>query len=675
MLLPSPAPKPSQYRPDIDGLRAIAILAVVFFHAFPERVRGGYIGVDIFFVISGYLITGIILRGLQQGDFSLRSFYGHRVKRIFPALITMMLMVCGFSWFFLLPEEFSQLGWHMLSSVGFVQNIALWKESGYFDTSSDLKPLMHLWSLAVEEQFYLFFPLACMTAWRHDIGLWKVLLMTLLASFSLNVVFVQSHPEATFFLPHSRVWELLAGSILTYGQMACRGELNTLPSSQSIAHQVLSKIGNFCDKPAIRNLLATSGLLLLLTGIFALNKNKAFPGWWAIAPVAGAVMLIAAGPAAWINRNLLASRLMVFIGLISYPLYLWHWPLLSLAHIVGTSAPTTSMSVTLVCAGFLLAWVTYRVVERPIRFGMAGLPKEFALVSSMLALAGIGGWVHANNGVTTRFPDADKLLTQHIDFKWYDYVRTGRCHIQDGDTMRHDPSCYEPGHPSIALWGDSHASSLYPGLHKLQTDQAIAITQLTTNACPPIFGAERANSRARQNCSQVNEIALNNLASHKPDVLLIHSVYQSPHQFTWPTQSVLVSMTATLKEVRSMLPNTQIVLLGPMPRWRESPQKTSFLHWRELLYKGTPIHGPGPIRQQAELLSELDAGLSRIAQDQGVHYISPLGVLCNQEGCISRVGDKPEQFIAIDYGHLSKAGSEFFIEAIKPQLLAFLKQH
>lgn len=660
------------YRPDIDGLRSIAILAVVLFHAFPDRLRGGYIGVDIFFVISGYLISGIIFRGLEREQFSLLDFYRHRVKRIFPSLITMLVTVCTFSWFFLLPEEFAQLGKHIFSSVFFFQNITLWNEAGYFDTTSELKPLMHLWSLAVEEQFYLFFPLIAIVARRKRCNMLHVLVCAFLLSFVLNIVFVTHYPTAAFFLPHTRVWELLAGSLLAYGQLACRGDLELANTNTGFLHRLVRALGAVCSIQWARNFVAATGFLLLLAGIFGLNKGKVFPGWWALAPVSGAVMVIAAGPQAWVNRTLLASSVMVFIGLISYPLYLWHWPFLSLAHVVGTETPSTLLSCLLVASSTVMAWLTYRFVELPLRFGLPKIKKEYALIGTMLILAGFGSLVQANDGVATRFPNASRMLTQPIDFKWYDFVRTGKCHLQDGDTLHHDSSCYEHGHPSVVLWGDSHAASLYPGLHQLQIDNGFSLTQLTTAACPPFLGAAEFNPKARENCGKLNELVLTSLLQDPPDVLVLHSVFQSEHQFIWPTQTVINKVSETLNLVRSKLHGTKIVLIGPMPRWHESPQKTSFLRWRESLYNGTPLQGPGPLRQNATLLSELDNGLARVAQDKGVTYISALQVLCNTEGCISRVGEIPEQFIAIDYGHLSKAGSEFFAHKISQTLLGLL---
>lgn len=665
------------YRPDIDGLRAIAILAVVLFHAFPKIIPGGYIGVDIFFVISGFLISSIIFRGMLNGNFSLGSFYSHRVKRIFPALVVMLAAVFGFAWFFLLPDEFSRLGKHMLTGVGFVQNFTLWQEAGYFDSSSESKPLMHLWSLAVEEQFYLLFPLVVMAAWRLRINLFLLLLAAFLASFLLNIYGVSHDVTATFFLPQTRVWELLAGGLLAYAEMSYRQKTAVPGASQGALHAIPRWLGESATSPLARNAISSFGLLLLIAGMFGIKKDSLFPGWWALVPVAGAVMLLHAGPTAWVNRRLLASRFMVFIGLISYPLYLWHWPLLSLANIVRADRPPVALSILLVIASVVLAWLTYRLIEIPVRFGLPRLHKEFALTSAMLMLAGAGGWVYANNGITSRFPNADRLLTQPADFKWNENVRNGICYLPGRAELQHPDLCREHGHPLVALWGDSHAASLYPGLHRLQQEKGFALTQLTSAACPPFNGVAQFNKEARANCEKVNEIVLSNLQKDKPDILLLHSVYQNEKQFAWATQRALTQVAYTLDRLHARLPETKIVMIGPMPQWHGSPKKTSYINWRKSLFNGNEITEAGqvPIRQNATQLHELDAGLAALSRAKGAYYFSALDTLCNKAGCISRVGNRPEDFIAVDSAHLSKAGAEYFIQRIGPELLALLKKN
>ena len=370
------------YRPDIDGLRAVAILSVVAFHAFPANLRGGFVGVDIFFVISGFLISNIIFRSLQRGDFSFAEFYAHRIKRIFPALIVVLAASFAFGWFALLPDEFKQLGKHMAAGAGFVQNFVLWKEAGYFDTASELKPLMHLWSLAIEEQFYLIYPLLIWAAWRVRLNALALVVVLGALSFGLNVLEIRDAAVKTFFVPQTRYWELLAGSVLAYLQLFKHGQSAPLLSRSP----ALSAHG----RRVLNNLLSACGLFLILLAVITIHKGRAFPGWWALAPVAGAFLLILAGPQAWVNRNFLANRLMVFVGVISYPLYLWHWPILSFARIMEAEMPSPEIRGGAVALSLLLAWLTYRLLERPIRFGRKTWVKT-AVLSCLLTLVGGAG--------------------------------------------------------------------------------------------------------------------------------------------------------------------------------------------------------------------------------------------------------------------------------------------
>ncbi|MCK9395013.1 MAG: acyltransferase [Methylobacter sp.] len=370
------------YRPDIDGLRALAILSVVIFHAFPKALPGGFVGVDIFFVISGFLISCIIFKSLLRGDFSFTEFYAHRIKRIFPALILVLAACYAFGWIALLPEEFKQLGKHMAAGAGFVQNIILWQESGYFDIASRLKPLLHLWSLSIEEQFYLIYPLLIWGAWRLRLNILIMVICTLLLiSFGLNISTIGKHAVETFFVPQTRFWELLAGSVLAYMQIF------KLPRFTEWLKRYMFHPMIFQQPPPVErrnailsNLLSFGGLLLILAAIFGLSKGKLFPGWWALAPVLGAFLLILAGPTGWVNLNILANRLMVFVGLISYPLYLWHWPLLSFARIMESGKTSAIMRISIIALSFLLAWLTYRLIEKPVRFGRPSWPQDSGAV-------------------------------------------------------------------------------------------------------------------------------------------------------------------------------------------------------------------------------------------------------------------------------------------------------
>ena len=371
-----------KYRPDIDGLRAVAVLAVVGFHAFPNWVSGGFVGVDIFFVISGFLISTIIFEGLDTGRFSFLEFYSRRVKRIFPALLLVLVACLSFGWALLLADEYAQLGKHVAGGAGFVSNLVLWNESGYFDGGSDKKPLLHLWSLGIEEQFYIVWPLLLWAFWKRRVGVLTVTLLIFLASFGLNIAGIAHDPVATFYSPLTRFWELLCGSLLAWlslKQNAIRltGPSATFPGLRAIA-AFLALEGK---RSPLRNALSIGGALLIAVVFLLVTKEKAFPGWWALPPTLGAALLIAAGPEGWVNRVLLARRTMVFFGLISFPLYLWHWPLLSFVRIVVSEAAPRAIRVAAVLLAIALAWVTYKLIEKPLRFGGHGYLKSVVLAS------------------------------------------------------------------------------------------------------------------------------------------------------------------------------------------------------------------------------------------------------------------------------------------------------
>ena len=336
----------NHYRPDIDGLRAVAVLSVVIFHAFPEYLGGGFIGVDVFFVISGFLITSLILREQREERFSLKNFYARRIRRIFPALS----LVLGFGliagWICLNFMEYKQLTKHTGSSAIFITNFMLLREAGYFDNAADTKPMLHLWSLAIEEQFYLAWPLVLMFFKRLPRWLFPALVVLLLSSlgYSLSLVF-KGNFEYDFYSPLSRSWELLLGASLAFG----------------VSRQV-------AIPTSWRNMAGWVGLVFIFISACFLDKNMPFPGYWALPPTVGAALILFAGMQSNLNRVLLASRPLVAIGLISYPLYLWHWPLLSFARILESQTPGPELRLALVLLSFILAWGTYRFIEKPIRF-------------------------------------------------------------------------------------------------------------------------------------------------------------------------------------------------------------------------------------------------------------------------------------------------------------------
>ena len=359
--------KVTQYRSDIDGLRAIAVGSVILFHAFPIHLKGGFVGVDVFFVISGFLISGIIFQSLEKGRFSYSDFYARRIKRIFPALAAVCAVSLFVGWYVLLPDEFQMLGKHIAAGAGFISNIVSWSEAGYFDAAADTKPLLHLWSLGVEEQFYILWPLALGVIWNRKVGFLTVTLLVAVVSFAINIAIVHSSPVAGFYLPFSRFWELMIGGILAYIVMHRSSVLERYANARSVA-----------------------GFVMIAVGATAVTQESAFPGYWALLPALGTFLVISAGPDAWLNKYALSNRIMVAAGLISYSLYLWHWPLLVFPKIVVGRALSPLYRVEAVVAATALAILSYRFLEQPMRRGAAQvMPLALTVVMICIGLVGL----------------------------------------------------------------------------------------------------------------------------------------------------------------------------------------------------------------------------------------------------------------------------------------------
>jgi peptidoglycan/LPS O-acetylase OafA/YrhL len=459
------------YRADIDGLRAIAVLAVVGFHAFPYWVKGGFIGVDVFFVISGFLISTIIFRSLETDRFSVLEFYGRRIRRIFPALLLVLVASYAFGWFALFATEFKQLGKHIAAGAGFVSNFALRAENGYFDTIADTKPLLHLWSLGIEEQFYIVWPLLLWLAWKKGFNLLTITVVVALISFALNVRMVRADTLAAFYSPQTRFWELLAGSALAYGTVYLQDWFSVR------ARKLDAWLGAvvFAKPPApdgrtLREVGALVGAFLIGLGLLLVTKERLFPGWWALLPTTGAVLIIAAGPQAWLNRVILASPVLVGVGLISFPLYLWHWPLLSFARIIEGAMPSREVRIAAVALAVLFSWLTYRLIERPVRLSTRRGTITVGLMLMMLAVGYVGYNSYARDGLGFRdaIQAGERVRSQFVGSMWK-YVKNDACLKNYPLKGSEDYGWWfcmvsSQEKPTVLLLGTSHANDLYPGL-------------------------------------------------------------------------------------------------------------------------------------------------------------------------------------------------------------------
>ena len=456
-----------KYRADIDGLRALAVLSVVGFHAFPSLIRSGFIGVDVFFVISGFLISTIIFENLERNSFSFLDFYARRIRRIFPALILVLLVCYCFGWTSLLADEFKQLGKHIAGGAGFVSNLVLRNESGYFDNAAATKPLLHLWSLGIEEQFYLVWPLLLWLAWRMRLNLVACLIALAAFSFGLNIGKVGNDAVAAFYTPQTRFWELMIGSLLAH--MTLHQESHALARIKEPLRRLLSFLSPQLTTAALetksQDCLSAFGIMLIAAAGLVITGDRQFPGWWALLPTLGAGLVISGGQQAWLNRKLLSSRMLVWIGLISYPLYLWHWPLLSFERIIEGETPSLELRVTTVLISVALAWLTYLLLERPIRFGGHRKLTTTALCAVMLLTGSLGYTSFLRDG----FPSRTVVMVNPDKESGLDGLDQGHsiggCGIAKEEDRKLFGACMQDSRqpPKYAVIGDSKATSIYPG--------------------------------------------------------------------------------------------------------------------------------------------------------------------------------------------------------------------
>ncbi|WP_181885399.1 acyltransferase family protein [Trinickia dinghuensis] len=642
------------HRADIDGLRAVAVLSVIAYHAFPTMLSGGFVGVDIFFVISGYLIGGILLRGLKAETFSFIDFYVRRVRRIFPALILVLVFCLALGWKLMLADEYRSLAEQAGSGAGFSANILLWMQTGYFDAKAIQKPLLHLWSLGIEEQFYIAWPLILFIAHRAKLNVFLITALLAVASFVLNLQLLHDFPAATFYLPHTRIWELLIGCLLAYTE---------------INHPTWINQGS-----TVTNLKALIGFGLIIFSATKLTNLEPFPGWRAMLPVAGGALLISAGPTSLINRYVLSMRPMVWVGLISYPLYLWHWPLLSFAHIDLQHAPSTETRLILVAISFALATMTYWLVEKRIRYRRHILVPA-ALATVMALVAGQSYATYRTGGFpsrTARFEKVEKAIGE------WDYP-TKDMTVMDFHGMpirsRKTPSKH------IALFvGDSQVEQYWPRVDELVTDEPGKVKSVvfaTLGGCPAIPGVEEPKhaycsgytDKVKQYMMQNPDIDTVYVGSYWLAYLdLVHG-----YMIQTPTGSAdiasdagrpyaLAALTQLLIDYKSTGKRVVLILQSPV---------SGALDPRSLvgrsLYGFSIKEGGLPTDQLLFRTSGLRAELLKVAHDAGVEAIDPTGSFCPDDFCAAWQGQEP---IYRDSAHLRASFMRHFPSFIDQAIAA-----
>jgi peptidoglycan/LPS O-acetylase OafA/YrhL len=606
------------YRSDIDGLRAVAVFSVVAYHAFPQLAPGGFVGVDVFFVISGFLISSLILGGLRAGDFSFSDFYARRIRRIFPALIVVMLACWMLGWFLLLPNEYRQLSRHIVAGAAFVSNFVLWGESGYFDQAAALKPLLHLWSLGIEEQFYIVWPLALYLVWKRRVSLLPATVALLLASFLAGAHLAGTDPVAAFYSPWARFWELLAGVLLAHAGRATRHDTSLLGAA--------------------------------LVGFAVLWFDEgAWSPWWALFPVLGTYLVVSAGPGGFLNRTVLSHRWLVLGGLISYPLYLWHWPLLAFARIVHGDTPPASVRIAIVAASVVLAYATYRFLERPVRFHLSARQTVPALSLAMLVAGSVGIASVAMNGLPSRVNDAVRPYAAYE----YDFgadSRMGSCWLRAADAPNaYATSCVDApaaGKPLTMVWGDSYAARFFPGVRAL-TNGEVRLAQLTRSLCPPVleYGADA--------CAKANGFIAGEIRTLRPQTVILFADW-SQYRKSDGSDLVFRQLAATVRRLKeSGAP--RIVVVGPAPQWRDSLPNNLV---RQAVYRGSQAVETRTYYRFNTVVRGVDSALrQQLAASSGAIYFSALEAMCDATGCLTTINGRADGLTSWDDGHLTTPGA------------------
>ena len=659
------------YRRDIDGLRAIAVLSVFAFHIAPGRLPGGFVGVDIFFVISGFLISNNIISDLETERFSFLAFYERRVRRIFPALALILIFVYiigllalsrGDNVFNLATiSSTDQLSKSIVAGAGFFSNFILWRDTNYFNESPLTQPLLHLWSLAIEEQFYIVWPFALYIAFKFKQSFLMLTLSIGTASFVANILTATTDPVAAFYSPLSRFWELMLGAAL-------------------FCLQDRSKFRDFLNISrfsGLNNAKSAMGVIFIGLGVCITTEKSTFPGWIALLPTVGSALYISAGGDAWLNKNLLGNKVFVWIGLISYPLYLWHWPSLLIFQkfVVPNIHDHDGLrlaTVGLIAVVLMLSWLTFVIIEIPVRFGTYKRLLGVAAVLLMILIACCAGITPTAIAYfdPRLSPYQEKALAALVRVtglkdlkKMYGERPCFKYEIEQTYQMFIDHKCLDvkfPGNKTIFLIGDSHSASLSLGIRPLLERFNTNILQVSTGYCEPTANLDSV-------CKDINEMVLHRISETKPDLVIMDANWvgaAQPPFFSGSGDyySVLLKKIYDIKQRGAK----NILIVGQIPLWFPSlPVQLSDRYIRN----NQPIPERTFLGVDTESL-KIDASMRALSYPKNVTYLSVKDALCDKSGCLTKVGPNLEKDIIVwDYGHLTIAGAKFLTHAlIEPEL-------
>jgi len=624
-----------KYRPEIDGLRALAVLPVILFHARIQTFSGGFVGVDVFFVISGYLITSIIQSDLAKGQFSIVNFYERRARRILPALFLVVACCLPAAWFWLWPNDMKAFSESVASVAVFSSNFLFLHQSGYFDTA-EVKPLLHTWSLAVEEQFYVLFPLLLFLAWRYA-RKWLVplIIAVALASFLLADWGSTSRPAATFFLLPTRAWELSLGALVAF-------HLAKTPGRSG------GRIG--------AEFLSAAGLALIGVAVFAFDERTPFPGRYALLPACGTALIILFGSPRTLVGRLLGAKPLVAVGLVSYSAYLWHQPILSFARELGDEPLRRAALVALMGLSLVLAYLSWKYVESPFRSRSQFSRRQvfaFAGIGSVIFLA-LGLVGHATNGFEARLTPEQRTLLSYIAYDAESNYWRGNCFLmpeQSVEDFKEDCSVSSTG--GDLIWGDSHAAALTYGFRVFSK----RVVQYAGTGCPPLFDTTRAK---RPHCKEFNDYIRSEISRIKPDRVFMHANWS-----LYKTEASRESVERTIRIVRELSPTSQIVVIGSVPHWYRQLPKI-ILRKRSGLDDQYYLGNSG-----VDELKRNDEFLRAVSTSSNVDFVSPIEAMCGTSGCLATIRYEGVVMPTTwDESHLTAGASVFLARRILERRLA-----
>lgn len=652
------------YRPDLDGLRAVAILPVLFFHAGFSGFGGGFVGVDVFFVLSGFFMARIILSDLERGGFSFAEFYVRRMRRILPALFSMIVVSAAAAWFLFMPQEFKYFADSLRASALFISNVLFRRESGYFDIAAEMKPLLHTWSLSIEEQFYIIFPVAlyiCHRAARERIL--AIVSIIALLSFTASAFEVMDKPEKAFYLLHFRVWELLIGAIVA---IAPRPKY-PVPVTQ---------------------VMAAFGLAMLFASVLLYSRSTPFPGFAAAVPCVGTALVIHAHCRDGSIARFLDNPVSIFIGRISYSLYLWHWPIIVFSRSALGTELTTGLALAVVALSFAVAYLSWRFVEQPARYGRlasSGATVAGLCSAAILSAVAFGFVVNSLEGIPHRLPPEARKLYQAI----YDDspFSAADCFTDsDGDGLtpiqiRRGELCKVGAEtkdgPQFLIWGDSHAAAIAPAIDRAARQMGLSGVFVGRGSCPPLPNASFGPAWAVERCVEHNSAVMALIEQRKfPYVFMVGYWPKYVHRAELPRQGhvfdprvepsladwsgpVRRSLSSTI--ARFAQQGTKAVLVMDVPEMGyEVPEALA-----RAVVSGSTLDIAPSLEYTNKRQALARRVLEEVAKSTGSLLVDPMGAICDAVRCHAmRAGI----VLYKDEDHLSAEGAKSIAALFYPVL-------